>query len=102
MANKETVERIKQEYKEKGYYHVRVKLRKGGEPTDRDVVIEDRHFGDRLAERAAEVAVKVPNGRVISDHDAAQVAKSVGHEDNGWHVFEFLVRSRVGDRSVVG
>ena len=55
-----------------------------------------------LAERAAEVAVKVPDGRVISDHDAAQTAKSVGAEANGWHVFEWLVRSRVGDRTVVG
>jgi len=40
MANKEAVERIKQEYKEKGYYHVRVNLKKGSEPTDRDVIIE--------------------------------------------------------------
>lgn len=55
-----------------------------------------------LAERAAEVAVKAPSGRSISDAEAARVAESVGPEDNGWHVYEFLVRSRVGDRSVVG
>ena len=54
------------------------------------------------AERAAEVAVKVAGGRIIVDHDVAQVAKSVGQEDTGWHVFEFLVRSRVGDRSGAG
>ncbi len=40
MANKEAVERIKQEYKEKGHLHVRVKLIKGSQPADRDVVIE--------------------------------------------------------------
>ena len=55
-----------------------------------------------LAERAAEVAVKVPDGRVIGDHDAEQTAKSVGVEANGWHVFEWLVRSRIGDRTAVG
>ncbi len=40
MANKEAVERIKQEYKEKGHYHVRVELRQGSQPSDRDVIIE--------------------------------------------------------------
>ncbi|MCH2201392.1 MAG: BamA/TamA family outer membrane protein [Fuerstiella sp.] len=39
-ANEQAASRIEQEYKEKGYYHVRVKLRKGGHPDDRDVVIE--------------------------------------------------------------
>ncbi|MCH2212372.1 MAG: BamA/TamA family outer membrane protein [Fuerstiella sp.] len=39
-ANEQAVSRIEQEYREKGYYHVRVKLRKGGHPDDRDVVIE--------------------------------------------------------------
>lgn len=40
LANEQAVARIEQEYKEKGYYHVRVDLKKGGHPDDRDVVIE--------------------------------------------------------------
>ena len=55
-----------------------------------------------LAERAAEVAVKVPAGRTITASEADVVAESIGHEHNGWHVYEYLVRSRIGDRSVVG
>jgi hypothetical protein len=53
------------------------------------------------AERAAEVAVKVPDGRVISPAAAAQTHPSVGDELNGWHIFQWLVRSRVGDPTVV-
>ncbi len=40
MANEQAVMRIEQEYREKGFYHVRVKLQKGGHPDDRDVVIQ--------------------------------------------------------------
>jgi len=54
------------------------------------------------AERAAEVCVKVPDGRVISSAAADSVHPSVGDEMNGWHVFQWLVRSRVGDPTVVG
>lgn len=39
LANKQAVSRIEQEYKEKGHFHVRVLLKKGGDPNDRDVVI---------------------------------------------------------------
>ena len=53
------------------------------------------------AERAAEVCVKVPDGRVISSNSATQVHRSVGDEINGWHIFQWLVRSRVGDFTVV-
>jgi ribulose-5-phosphate 4-epimerase/fuculose-1-phosphate aldolase len=53
------------------------------------------------AERAAEVCVKVPGGRVISSSAAAQVHPSIGGETNGWHIFQWLVRSRVGDSTVV-
>ena len=53
------------------------------------------------AERAAEVCVKVPGGRVISPSAAAQVHPSIGGETNGWHIFQWLVRSRVGDSTVV-
>ncbi|MEC7874397.1 MAG: class II aldolase/adducin family protein [Actinomycetota bacterium] len=54
------------------------------------------------AERAAEVCVKVPNGRIISSKAADAVHPSVGREINGWHIFQWLVRSRVGDPTVVG
>ncbi len=40
LANEQAVTRIKQEYKEKGYFRVEATLRKGGHPNDRDVVIE--------------------------------------------------------------
>lgn len=50
-----------------------------------------------LAERAAEVQIKAPAGRVVSDYAAAATYRSVGTESNGWLVFEFLVRSRLGD-----
>ncbi len=53
------------------------------------------------AERAAEVCVKVPDGRVISSNSATQVHPSIGDETNGWHIFQWLVRSRVGDPTVV-
>ena len=53
------------------------------------------------AERAAEVCVKVPDGRVISSNSATQVHPSLGDETNGWHIFQWLVRSRVGDSTVV-
>ncbi len=55
-----------------------------------------------LAERAAEVAVKVPGGRVISEEAASDCHASVGTEDAGWRVGEWLVASRVEDPTVVG
>lgn len=39
VSNKEAVQRIKQEYKERGHYFVKVDLLKGGDPEDREVVI---------------------------------------------------------------
>ena len=38
IANREAVHRIEQEYKDKGYFFVKVKLEKGGQPGERDVV----------------------------------------------------------------
>jgi len=38
VANQEAVRRIEQEYKDKGYYFVEVKLQKGGKPGDREVI----------------------------------------------------------------
>ena len=40
LANREAVKRIEQEYKEKGHYHVKVQLLKGGEPSDREVIFQ--------------------------------------------------------------
>ena len=37
-ANQEAVHRIEQEYKERGYFFVKVELLKGGDPADREVV----------------------------------------------------------------
>ena len=54
------------------------------------------------AERAAEVAVKAPHGRQISSSAAQEVHASVGNELNGWHIFQWLVRSRLGDPAEVG
>jgi ribulose-5-phosphate 4-epimerase/fuculose-1-phosphate aldolase len=51
-----------------------------------------------MAERACEVQVKVPQGRVISDQAAANAYKSVGSRENAWHVFEWCVRSRLMKR----
>ncbi|MEC7915094.1 MAG: class II aldolase/adducin family protein [Actinomycetota bacterium] len=54
------------------------------------------------AERAAEVCIKAPQGREISSQSASEVHESVGKEINGWHVFQWLIRSRINDPSVVG
>ena len=49
-----------------------------------------------MAERAAEVHVKTPQGRVVSDEAAAQVCRVVGTPASGWHAFQWLIRSRLG------
>ncbi len=54
-----------------------------------------------LAERAAEVQVKSPDGRVVSDEAAALTAARVGTEEAGRLVFQNLILSRIGDPSVV-
>ncbi len=38
-ANHESVARIREMYREKGYIHAKVELRKGGDPNDREVII---------------------------------------------------------------
>jgi ribulose-5-phosphate 4-epimerase/fuculose-1-phosphate aldolase len=48
-----------------------------------------------IAERAAEVQVKCPQGRVVSDTAAADVYRSVGAAANGDAVFEWLRRTRL-------
>ncbi|HAD61747.1 MAG TPA: hypothetical protein DCG12_21125 [Planctomycetaceae bacterium] len=40
VANRESLHRIKREYKDRGYHFVEVNLQKGGEPTDREVIFQ--------------------------------------------------------------
>ena len=40
MANQEAVHRIEQEYRQKGYFFVKVRLLKGGNPEDREVIFD--------------------------------------------------------------
>ena len=54
------------------------------------------------AERVAEVHVKAPSGRPISDEAAAVAASTLATPDVGWRVFQWLVRSVVPDPTVVG
>jgi ribulose-5-phosphate 4-epimerase/fuculose-1-phosphate aldolase len=54
-----------------------------------------------MAERVAEVHVKAPAGRSISDEAAAVAASTMQPEHTGRRVFHWLVRSVVPDPSVV-
>jgi ribulose-5-phosphate 4-epimerase/fuculose-1-phosphate aldolase len=55
-----------------------------------------------MAERVAEVHVKAPAGRPISDEAAAVAASTLSPDHVGRRVFHWLVRSVVPDVSVVG
>ena len=54
-----------------------------------------------MAERVAEVHVKAPDGRAISDEAAAIAASTLAPDHAGWRVFQWLQRSLVPDPSVV-
>lgn len=54
-----------------------------------------------MSERVAEVHVKAPDGRPISDEAAAIAAHSMQPADTGWRVFQWLLRDLVPDPSVV-
>ena len=54
-----------------------------------------------MAERVAEVHVKAPNGRPISDEAAALAASTLAPAPVGWRMFQWLQRSFVPNRSVV-
>jgi ribulose-5-phosphate 4-epimerase/fuculose-1-phosphate aldolase len=54
-----------------------------------------------MAERVAEVHVKAPNGRPISDEAAALAASTLAQDSVGWRMFQWLQRSLVPDRSLV-
>jgi ribulose-5-phosphate 4-epimerase/fuculose-1-phosphate aldolase len=54
-----------------------------------------------MAERVAEVHVKAPHGRSISDEAAALAASTLAHDSVGWRMFQWLQRSLVPNPSVV-
>ncbi len=54
-----------------------------------------------MAERVAEVHVKAPDGRAISDEAAKVAASTLSPDDVGWRVFQWLQRDLVPDPSVV-
>jgi ribulose-5-phosphate 4-epimerase/fuculose-1-phosphate aldolase len=54
-----------------------------------------------MAERVAEVHVKAPNGRAISNESARIAAATLAPEHSAWRVFHWLQRSLVPDTSVV-
>ena len=53
------------------------------------------------AERVAEVHVKAPDAKAISEEAAKEVEASLFSEDNGWRMFQWLARDLVPDPSVV-
>ena len=53
------------------------------------------------AERVAEVHVKAPGAKAISDEAAKEVEASLFSADNGWRMFQWLARDLVPDPSVV-
>ena len=54
-----------------------------------------------MAERVAEVHVKAPAGRPISDEAARVAAATLADESTGWRVFHWLQRTLVPDPTVV-
>jgi ribulose-5-phosphate 4-epimerase/fuculose-1-phosphate aldolase len=54
-----------------------------------------------MAERVAEVHVKAPEGKAISDAAARIAASTLSPEPTGWRVFHWLQRSLVPDPAVV-
>lgn len=64
--------------------------------------VEDAVGSFVMAERAAEVHVKAPGGRPISDEAAALAARALQPAGVGWRMFQWLQRTLVPDPSVVG
>ena len=54
-----------------------------------------------LAERVAEVHIKAPTGRAITESAAINVARTVAEPLVGWQTFQWLARNLVPDPSVV-
>ena len=55
-----------------------------------------------MAERVAEVHCKAPRPSPISDDDAAGAAASIADPGQGWRTFNWSLRARIPDPSVVG
>lgn len=62
IANREAVQRIEQEYKEKGHHFVKVTLVKGGDPADREVIFQI-HEGPKVKVQAREFQFVDKNGK---------------------------------------
>lgn len=59
VANRESVQRIRQEYKERGYQFVEVRLEKGGDPNDREVIFRIKEGPKvRVTDRAFQFVTK--------------------------------------------
>ncbi|MEM9747590.1 MAG: class II aldolase/adducin family protein [Actinomycetota bacterium] len=54
-----------------------------------------------MAERVAEVHVKAPDGRAITDEAAQVAAASMATDQTAWRIFQWLLRSTIPDTSVV-
>ncbi len=63
--------------------------------------VEDAVAWFVMAERVAEVHVKAPDGRAISEEAAHVAAATLAPQGVGWRVFQWLQRSLVPDVSVV-
>lgn len=55
-----------------------------------------------VMERVAEAHIKAPDGQPISDEAAATAHAGVGSQRQGWHYFQWLLRTYVSDPTVVG
>ena len=54
-----------------------------------------------MAERVSEVHVKAPEAEPISDEDAERCRPSIADPAQGWKTFNWAIRSRVPDPTVV-
>ncbi len=54
-----------------------------------------------MAERVAEVHCKAPRPQPISDADARRIAVTIASPDQGWKTFNWTLRARIPDPSVV-
>lgn len=54
-----------------------------------------------MAERVAEVHSKAPRPDPISEHDAARSARVIAAPEQGWHAFNWSLRCRIPDPTVV-
>ncbi|MEM7273226.1 MAG: class II aldolase/adducin family protein [Actinomycetota bacterium] len=55
-----------------------------------------------MAERVAEVHVKAPNGKAVSDEAAKKLAEWAEQPVVAWQSFQFLLRTEIPDPTVVG